>query len=126
MSRFSFLLARMIGLNHMRFMWVSAGAIFVLGLSGPKYGGSLAYFGLLSARIGVLVGLFLLMVVALLRKRVAGFRWQMLIADDAIWQEMNWARQAAWTLFFIGLAVMFICLGALVGSILVYFTWRIN
>jgi hypothetical protein len=76
-------------------------------------------------KLGILIALSLWMVMTLVRKREPGFRWQQLVADYATWQKIGPAKRAARTTFFLGSAVMFICLGALIGIVFAYFTWRI-
>ena len=124
MARLSFLLSRFVGTHFMRLTWGSAAVFFLVGLVGPRYSASLGYLTLLAAKVGVIVGMGLWTVVMRLRTTRPGFNWTQVIVDYASWVHGGFKHRAAWTLYFVGLAVFFICLGLLIGAILVYLVWR--
>lgn len=124
MDRLWFLLSRTVVAHIMHLLAASAGIVFIVGMAGPRYGTALAQASLVAERLGLAVGMGLWTVVMVLRRRRPGFTWDRPIANYASWRSLAVAERAGWSVFFAGLAVIFACLGALLGTIVVYLVWR--
>jgi hypothetical protein len=108
-------------------MWGLAAVLFIVGVTGPRYGALLFHLGLLVTQMTVpfAFGIWLLMTF-LRRKLPPGVRPKELVEKYEYWHPLGGLRQAAWAIFFIGQTLVIMCMGALIGLLFTYLFWRLT
>jgi hypothetical protein len=108
----------------MPIVYAGAALVFVFGLTGPRYGATLAVMVLIAARGGLALGSALWLVVMFLRRKNPGFGLGQLVSEYSTWNGRSLFSRAGSTVLFVSFAGMMAALGALIGAAGAYLVWR--
>jgi hypothetical protein len=123
-SEMFFLLSRWIWVHPMAIVYASAALFFAFGLTGPRYGASLAVIVLIAARGGLALGAALWLAVMFLRRGKPSFSLGQFVSEYSSWNGRSLLHRAGSTVLFVSFAGMMAAMGALIGAVGAYLVWR--